>query len=87
MASGLNCAGCVGNTQLIERANLKHLNPAFGKMLVCDIRAEDVALYQGTRLAEQAAPKTVDLEVGTLRAVLRRNRLWFAIQQEHPSSH
>jgi len=67
---------------VIERANLKHLNPFFGKMLVCDIRGEDVARYQVVRLQEKAAPKTVNLEVGTLRAVLRKNRLWFAIQQD-----
>src|SRR5262249_44999428 len=64
---------------VIERANLKHLNPFFGKMLVCDIRGEDVARYQAARLEEQAAPKTVNLDVGTLRAVLRKNRLLFAI--------
>jgi integrase len=66
----------------IERANLKHLNLFFGKMLVCDIRAEDVACYQTARLQKQAAPKTINLEVGTLRAVLRKNRLWFAIQPD-----
>jgi integrase len=66
----------------IERANLKHLNPFFGKMLICDIRGEDIARYQAARLQEQAAPKTVNLEVGTLRAVLRKNRLWFAIQPD-----
>jgi integrase len=66
----------------IERANLKHLNPFFGKMLVCDIRAEDVACYQTARLQKHAAPKTINLEVGTLRAVLRKNRLWFAIQPD-----
>jgi len=66
----------------IERANLKHLNPVFGKMLVSDIRGEDVAQYQAARLQEKAAPKTVNLEVGTLRAVLRKNRLWFAIQPD-----
>ena len=65
---------------VIERANLKHLNPFFGKMLVCDIRGEDVARYQAARLQEGAAPKTINLEIGTLRAVLRKNRLWFAIQ-------
>src|SRR5215469_2198793 len=57
---------------IIERANLKHLNPFFGKMLVCDIRGEDVGRDQAARLEEQAAPKTVNLEVGTLRAVLRK---------------
>jgi integrase len=66
----------------IERANLKHLNPFFGKMLICDIRGEDVSRYQAGRLQEGAAPKTANLEVGTLRAVLRKNRLWFAIQPD-----
>jgi hypothetical protein len=51
-------------------------------MLLCDIRGEDVAGYQVARLQEQAAPKTVNVEVGTLRAVLRKNRLWFAIQPD-----
>jgi len=66
----------------IERANLKHLNPFFGKMLLCDIRSDDVARYQAARLQEKAAPKTVNLEIGTLRAIMRKNRLWFAIQPD-----
>jgi len=66
----------------IERANLKHLKPFFGKMLLCDIRGEEVARYQAARLQEGAAPKTVNLEVGTVRAVLKKNRLWFAIQPD-----
>jgi integrase len=67
---------------IIERANLKHLNPFFGKMLLTDVRGEDVSRYQAVRLEAGAAPKTVNLEVGTLRAVLRKNRLWFAIQPD-----
>lgn len=69
-------------TVVIEQANLKHLNPTFGKMLLCDIRSDDVARYQAARLQEKAAPKTVNLELGTLRAVMRKNRLWFAIQPD-----
>jgi integrase len=66
----------------IEKANLKHLNPFFGKMLICDICADDVTRYQSLRQQESAAPKTINLEIGTLRAVLRKSRLWFAIQQD-----
>jgi integrase len=66
----------------IERANLKHLNPFFGKMLLCDIRSDDVSRYQAGRLEAGASPKTINLEIGTLRAVLRKNRLWFAIQPD-----
>ena len=31
---------------IIERANLKHINPYFGKMLLCDVAADDIARYQ-----------------------------------------
>ena len=67
---------------VIEQTNLKHLNPFFGKMLLCDVRGADVARYQAARQEAGAAPKTINLEVGTLRAVLRKNRLWFAIQPD-----
>src|SRR5260370_39142728 len=58
---------------IIERSNLKHINPYFGKMLLCDVTADDIARYQAERLENGAAPKTVNLEVGTLRAILRKN--------------
>jgi integrase len=67
---------------IIERANLKHINPYFGKMLICDIVADDISHYQATRLEKGAAPKTVNLELGTLRAILRKNRLWASIQPD-----
>lgn len=67
---------------IIERANLKHINPHFGKMLLCDVTADDIARYQAARLEQGAAPKTVNLEVGTLRAILRKNRLWATIQPD-----
>jgi integrase len=64
----------------IERDNLKHLLPQFGRLLVTDIEASDISKYQLARLAAAASPKTVNLEVGTLRAILRRNRTWGNIQ-------
>jgi len=66
---------------LIHRLRL-HLHSHFrlqvqlsSAILLCDIRSDDVARYQAARLQEKAAPKTVNLEVGTLRAGLRKNRL------------
>jgi integrase len=67
---------------VIERANLKHINPYFGKMLLCDIGADDIADYQAKRLEQGAAPKTINLEVGTIRAILRKNRAWAEIQPD-----
>ncbi len=66
----------------IEEANLKHLKPCFGTRLVNEITAQDVSRYQQQRLAEKASPKTVNLEVGTLRAIMRRNRLWANLQPD-----
>jgi integrase len=66
----------------IETLNLKHLRPVFGGMLVCDIRADDIAAYQSARLRGHAAPKTINLEMGTLRAILRKHRLWANIQPD-----
>lgn len=70
------------SSQSIEKYNLKHLRPHFERRLVTDIQAKDVSRYQTSRLAEGASPKTVNLEVGTLRAILRRNRVWGDIQQD-----
>ena len=66
----------------IEEANLKHLGPHFGGKLIGDIEAGDISRYQQRRLAEGAAAKTINLEVGTLRAILRKNRLWANVQPD-----
>jgi integrase len=64
----------------IERHNLKHLCPHFERRLISDIQAKDVSRYQNARIVEKASPKTINLEVGTLRAILRRHRVWAEIQ-------
>jgi len=65
---------------VIEKTNLGHLLPELGKLLVCDIEARDIAQYQQKRLKEGAAPKTINLEVGTLRAIIKRNGAWSKVQ-------
>jgi integrase len=66
----------------IEKANLAHLLPELGRKLVCDLDARDIARYQQKRLDENASPKTVNLEVGTLRAILKRGGQWARLQPE-----
>jgi len=66
----------------VEERNLKHLKPAFGTLLLIDVAAEDIADYQKSRMKAGAAPKTINLEIGTLRAVLRRHRLWAEMQPD-----
>jgi integrase len=67
---------------MIENANLAHILPELGRKLVCDVEARDVARYQQKRLGEEASPKTVNLEIGTLRAILKRAGHWARIQPE-----
>ena len=67
------------SSQRIERSNLKHLRPHFERRLITDIQAKNVS---HARIAEKASPKTINLEIGTLRAILRRHRVWAEIQQD-----
>ncbi len=69
-------------TYIIERTNIGHLLPEFGKLLVCDIEPRDIARYQQLRLSKGAAPKTVNLEVGSLRAVMKRQNAWAKVQAD-----
>jgi integrase len=63
----------------IATGALKHLAP-FARRLTVDIEARDIAAYQKARLAEKASNRTVNIEVGVLRSVLKRLGLWARIQ-------
>jgi integrase len=58
----------------------KHLDPFFGKKLVVDVEARDIARYQKERLEAGASGRTVNIEVGALRAIMKRSGLWARIQ-------
>jgi integrase len=66
----------------IEKTSVEHLLPAFGGRLVTDIEARDIAKYQLERTKEEAAAGTINLEIGTLRAILRRNGQWSRVQPD-----
>jgi integrase len=51
-------------------------------MLLTDISADDLSRYQALRKKAGASAKTINLEIGTLRAVLRKHRLWANIQPD-----
>jgi integrase len=67
---------------VIETTNLGHILPILGLKLLTDIDAGDISRYQQSRLRDKAAPKTINLEVGTIRAILRRHRLWANLQPD-----
>ena len=69
-------------TYQIEKTNLGHILPVLGQKLLTDIDANDISRYQRERLKDKAAPKTINLEVGTIRGILRRHRLWANLQPD-----
>jgi integrase len=64
------------NTCQLYYYALKPVIEEFGGRLVCDISPEDIGAYQTKRLNADMSPRTVNLEVGALRAVLKAYRLW-----------
>ena len=53
-----------------------HLKEEFGKRLVCDVDANDIAEYRRKRLAVGVTNRTVNYETGSLRGILRQHGLW-----------
>lgn len=67
----------------IEQVNIeKHLKPTLGCLLLIDLTADDIAGYQRDRMREGASAKTINLEIGTVRAILRRHRIWANLQPD-----
>lgn len=66
----------------IAKCSLAHLLPVLGKRLLVDIEARDVAKYQAARLAEGASNRTVNIEVGLLRQIMRKYGAWARIQPD-----
>jgi integrase len=66
----------------IEHYNVNHLMPHFGKLLLTDISGADVSRYQSDRKKAGVSPRTVNMEVATVRQILRKHRLWANIQPD-----
>jgi integrase len=59
-----------------ERERLKPLNSALGPLKVGRISVEIVRTYVADRKAGGVANKTINLEIGVLRSILKRAKLW-----------
>ena len=60
----------------IQGYNLKHLCSHFGAMLLADFTPQHIGKYQNKRQKEEASNRTINMEVATLRMVLKSARLW-----------
>jgi integrase len=71
--------GIAPSTERSYKLAISQLTKAFGKQLLCDISGEDLAAYQTRRKREAVSNRTVNLELGVLRSILRRYRMWEAL--------
>jgi hypothetical protein len=65
-----------------ERERLKPLCAVFGAVKVNRINVEMVRTYVANRKASGVANKTVNLEAGVLRSVMKRAKLWHLFADE-----
>jgi integrase len=70
------------NTISIAKTSLKHLRTVFGSRLLCDISPEDIDTYQQKRVREKAQGKTVNIEVGILRQIMKHNDCWLPLAEK-----
>jgi len=61
---------------------LDQLIKEFGKKLLCDITAEDIAAFQNRRKRENISNRTVNIDLAVLRQVMRKHRMWEGISQD-----
>lgn len=69
-------------TRQAEGYSVGNLVPYFGRKLLTDISADSIARYQAKRLKDGVSPRTINMEVGSLRAILRKHRLWANLQAD-----
>jgi hypothetical protein len=74
--------GIAPSTERSYKLAISHLKTEFGKQLLCDLSGQDLAAYQTRRKREGVSNRTVNLELGVLRSILRRYRMWEAIAEE-----
>jgi integrase len=70
------------NTLSMARVALKHVLPVFGSKLLCDIAPKEVQAYQQARLQEGAQGRTINIEVQTLRQIMKANKCWQHLEGE-----
>jgi integrase len=66
----------------IQKNSVAHLQPFFGKKLLLDIEGKHIAAYQEQRILEGASGRTVNIEIASLRAILKRRKQWERVEDD-----
>ena len=70
------------NNRKLETYNINSLLPYFGKKLLRNITVDDIGAFQAARKKQGVSPRTINMAVGSLRAILRKNRIWANLQPD-----
>lgn len=60
----------------IQKYTIEHLSGYFGNMMLIDITPQHIGRYQAKRQKEKASNRTINMEISTLRQILKAARLW-----------
>jgi integrase len=66
----------------IQEFNLKHISKYLGPMLLGDITPEHIGKYQARRQEQRASNRTINMEISTLRMIMKAGKLWSAIADD-----
>ena len=69
-------------TRITHENSWRHLKPHFGTLLLQDINRLAISKYRSARKAEGAGPRSINIEVGLLRMMLRRHDRWHSFQTQ-----
>jgi integrase len=69
-------------TMQFEKERLAPLSKHFGEKPLLRFKAEDIAAYQTARLNAGISGRTVNMETGVLRRMLKRAKVWNAISED-----
>lgn len=70
------------STREIYEMKLEHLKPFFGKLLLSDISASDIARFQRERQKAGASGREINMETAVVRMILRKHRLWHFLEPD-----
>jgi integrase len=65
-----------------EKERLRPLSAYFGERPLLRIKAEDIAAYQRERLAAGLSGKTINMDIGVLRLMMKRAKCWSVVADD-----
>lgn len=69
-------------TYVLERNLLSPLRKFFGERVLLRIRAEDISTYQRQRRTTGISGRTLNMEVGVLRRIMKRGKAWSVVAED-----